>query len=186
MMEKIYKRKTKTVVCSNCGCNFDKFLSDVIVSEKKKRKMYCSRSCAGKSNVFKNNFFVKNMGNTNNFNSKTKLKDEFTEVRWFIRRIKSRTREFNVTVEYLKDLWNNQNICPYTGVKLVLPKTRGVNNPIYSASIDRIDSSIGYVIGNIQYVSMAANYMKGAMSHEQTIELCKTIADFWNKKQPFD
>lgn len=51
------------------------------------------------------------------------------------------------------------------------------NNPIYTASLDRIDSSKGYEIGNIQFISTAINYMKNTMSHEDTLKLCKIIAE---------
>ena len=50
------------------------------------------------------------------------------------------------------------------------------NNPIYTASLDRIDSSKGYVIGNVQFISTALNYMKNNMSHNDTIKLCNIIA----------
>lgn len=41
---------------------------------------------------------------------------------------------------------------------------------------NRIDSSKGYEIGNVQFISTAINYMKNTMSHEDTIKLCNIIA----------
>lgn len=55
--------------------------------------------------------------------------------------------------------------------------TKNHNNPIYTASLDRIDSSKGYEIGNVQFISTAINYMKNTMSHEDTLKLCKIIAE---------
>jgi hypothetical protein len=52
-------------------------------------------------------------------------------------------------------------------------------NPIYSASIDRIDSSLGYVKGNVRWVSRAMNWMKNEMTDEMTWELIRLIQ---NKK----
>jgi hypothetical protein len=49
-------------------------------------------------------------------------KDEFTGFREFLRRVKSRNYENNLDLNYLKELWEKQNICIYTGVKLELPK----------------------------------------------------------------
>ena len=50
------------------------------------------------------------------------------------------------------------------------------NNPIYIASLDRIDSSKGYIIGNVQFISTSINYMKNTMSHNDTLLLCNLIA----------
>ena len=50
-------------------------------------------------------------------------------------------------------------------------------HPLYTASLDRIDSSKGYEIGNVQFISTAINYMKNTMSHEDTLKLCEIIAE---------
>ena len=36
-------------------------------------------------------------------------------------------------------------------------------NPIYSTSLDRIDSKMGYIKGNVRWVSRAINWMKNDM-----------------------
>lgn len=51
------------------------------------------------------------------------------------------------------------------------------NNPIYTASVDRIDSSKGYIPGNIQFVSTCINYMKNTMSDSDIRLMCKYIAE---------
>jgi len=48
-------------------------------------------------------------------------------------------------------------------------------------SIDRIDSSKGYVEGNIQLVCRAVNYAKHALSQQEFIELCKEVVAFTSK-----
>jgi hypothetical protein len=45
-----------------------------------------------------------------------------------------------------------------------------------TTSLDRIDSSIGYVFGNVQIVCVMANYAKSDFSDEQMREFCKAIA----------
>jgi len=106
-------------------------------------------------------------------------KDEFTPFRYYFRNAKKRFKNFNLTLEYLKEIWEQQNgICPYTGIKLQLATyTTNHNNPIYTASLDRIDSSKGYEIDNVQFISTAINYMKNTMSHEDTLKLCEIIAE---------
>ena len=38
-------------------------------------------------------------------------------------------------------------------------------------SVDRINSSKGYVKDNIQFISIAMNHLKNNMTHEQMIEI---------------
>lgn len=89
---------------------------------------------------------------------------------------KTRSIEFNVTIEYL---WNQYLLqdkkCPYTGIVLNLsPKNSDTRTP-ENASLDRIDSSKGYIEGNVQWVLKRINSMKNDMSHNEFIELCSTI-----------
>lgn len=56
--------------------------------------------------------------------------------------------------------------CPYLGHKL-----RSSGRYSNSPSIDRIDSSKGYVKGNIQVISWEANQLKKQMTHEAFSEL---------------
>ena len=107
-------------------------------------------------------------------------RDEFTGFRDFLRRIKRRNYEYDVDLEYLKKVWDSCNVCVYSGVKLTLPTHIQNNNPLVTASIDRIDSTKGYVKGNIQYISITANHAKNSMSHEQMLEFCGLIIE--NKK----
>lgn len=167
-------RKLITCICDCCGKAFEKPLSEYKRNISLKRSNYCSRSCSGKA-CNKNS---KNKGNPNSLIANNR-KDIYTPFRYYYRNAKRRYCEFDLTLEYLKELWESQKgICPYSGVKLNLSTYTGLkNNPIYSASLDRIDSSKGYVKGNVQYVSICMNYMKCQLTHEQTIKLCQLIAD---------
>ena len=84
--------------------------------------------------------------------------------------------DFKITIEYAWDLFNKQNgKCAISNLPLNMKrdqtgKYRG------TASLDRIDSSIGYVEGNVQWVHKDINMMKRSYSQEYFIELCKTIA----------
>ena len=46
-----------------------------------------------------------------------------------------------------------------------------------AASLDRIDSSEGYVAGNVRVVSWLYNHMKGPHSDADLYEICKIIVD---------
>jgi hypothetical protein len=94
--------------------------------------------------------------------------------------IKGRARkmgfDFEVTPEYLGKLLNDQNsLCILSG----LPLDFHSNHKNYSgtASLDRIDSSKGYLVGNVQWVHRSINYMKGSLSDDDFITLCRKIVE---------
>lgn len=170
-----YKQNRKLIIikCDCCGKEFEKPLSEYNRNLKLGRANYCSRACSGKS-CNKNN---KQKGNLSSLKFNVR-RDEYTPFRYYLRNAKRRYKDFNLTLEYLKELWENQKgICPYTGIALQLADYKNNHNsPIYTASLDRIDSTKGYIIGNVQFISTAINYMKNTMSHEDTCKLCNIIA----------
>lgn len=75
--------------------------------------------------------------------------------------------EFDLT----KDDLVFPEFCPLLNCKLTY--TGGKQNT--NASIDRIDSSIGYVKGNVQIISYLANLMKSRATEEQLIMFATNI-----------
>lgn len=63
--------------------------------------------------------------------------------------------------------------CPYLGIELSYNKKDGKKSNYFS--IDRIDSTKGYVKGNIQIISKQANIMKSNATIEQLINFCKGV-----------
>ena len=98
-------------------------------------------------------------------------------------------REVTITIDFLVELWHQQKgSCPYTGISLVLPyvvpktQVHGWTDdtpPHKRPSLDRIDSSKGYIPGNIQFVSQMANYAKNTASHDEMVRFCQAIAEHW-------
>lgn len=82
---------------------------------------------------------------------------------------KAKAKECTITVQYRKDLWEKPGGCyPYAGWELdnhSITREWG-NYKLHPrrASLDRIDSSLGYVPGNVQFVSVIANYAKNSFS----------------------
>ena len=171
------KRKMGECTCDNCGITFEKPSTEITRNNKLGRKNFCSRTCVGKNNT-KNFGDRKNSYNISQHSGHSR--DGYTGLRALLRRIKNKYHNYDVDLDYLKEVWDNQNTCIYSGVKLQLPKWKGINNPLYTASIDRIDSEKGYVKGNIQFISITSNHSKNSMSHEQMLEFCKLIVE--NKK----
>lgn len=76
--------------------------------------------------------------------------------------------EYNITAEYLFEVWNKQDgLCVYTGLPLKIGKGE--------ASVDRIDPSKGYVRGNVQWVVTKVNYMKWDSTEDEFLALCSLI-----------
>jgi hypothetical protein len=87
--------------------------------------------------------------------------------------------DFNITPEYLDELYNRNHFCVYTGIDLSYDNNLNVkDNPL---SIDRIDSNVGYVEGNIQFVHKNINMMKGILTHDDFINFCKMVANKYSE-----
>ena len=87
-----------------------------------------------------------------------------------------RNLEFNINVNQAYDLYIKQNKkCALSGVPINLNKVYKGNAESNTASLDRIDSAIGYVDGNVQFISIVMNHMKGDMSHKKTLEIIELI-----------
>ena len=84
-----------------------------------------------------------------------------------------RNIEWNLEYEYLADLLIDQDFkCSLTGWDI---DALSVGNN--TASLDRIDSSVGYVKGNVQWVHKMVNMCKQQYSQEDFIEMCKSVAN---------
>lgn len=85
----------------------------------------------------------------------------------------SRSLRFEIDLEYVSWLAEAQNYkCLYSGLDL---KFNGDFKQI-TASIDRIDSSLGYVEDNVCWVHKDINMMKQQFTEKRFIELCKLVA----------
>ena len=88
----------------------------------------------------------------------------------------------NITIEYLWNLYNKQNKkCALSGLDIKFSEKRIKGNIDYknmTASLDRIDSNIGYLIDNIQWVHKDINLMKNNLNEKYFIDLCNKICEF--------
>ena len=82
--------------------------------------------------------------------------------------------ELSITIEDVWKLYQRQGgKCALSGVELSLPLR--YNRP-GTASLDRVDNSMGYVAGNVQWVHKYINFMKGTLDQDFFISLCKDVA----------
>lgn len=91
-------------------------------------------------------------------------------------RAKQKGTEFLITVQDVESLWEQQQgLCYYSGLVMGL-EVEVSNSPSTNAvSIDRLDSSIGYVNGNIVLCCASVNVMKNALSIDQLKQLVDAL-----------
>lgn len=181
-------RSLITVICDQCGKEYLKPLSEYKRNKELGRHSFCSRSCSCKYNCVHSSDKMleysrseKNKQRLRSLNEIKRLKRPEVVFSYCLRNCRKRYKECTITLEDLQEQWNKQKgICPYSGISLLVPTyKKNHNNPIYSASVDRIDSTKGYIPGNIQFVSTCINYMKNTMSDEETRFMCKCIAEYF-------
>jgi len=81
-----------------------------------------------------------------------------------------------VTLDELVEIWNAQKgRCALTGWEMTMKLGSGVIPT--NCSIDRIDSSRSYEVGNVQLVCRAVNIAKSNLTPELFIMLCSAIAE---------
>jgi len=84
---------------------------------------------------------------------------------------KRNERPFNITMEYMLDLWKQQNgKCKYTNQSLFVEKEHPAG-----LSIDKLQPKLGYTQGNVQWVAWAVNRAKGDLDEELFIQMCKAV-----------
>lgn len=93
-------------------------------------------------------------------------------------RAKRKGHEFDIDVEYLHELFEQQNgKCAYSNVELTQSKSKIIN-----MSIDRIDNSKGYIKGNVVWVSSIVNSMKNDLTEDEFVYVINLIYENIVKK----
>ena len=95
----------------------------------------------------------------------------------------SRQLQFTISIEYIWDLFLKQDRkCALSGLPIHFP-SRFSDTRNKTASLDRIDSSKGYIEGNVQWVHKNINVMKLDFKEDVFIDYCERIMKNANVKQ---
>jgi hypothetical protein len=70
-------------------------------------------------------------------------------------------------------------LCALTGYPLLHCHAEDnlTTSALFNASVDRVDSSLGYVVGNVQLVGTRINLMKGDKSNDEFWSFCRKVTD---------
>lgn len=112
--------------------------------------------------------------NNRSFNGHEEIRGHFWAA--IRKRAKLRKIEFSLSI---KDAWNiyvKQNgCCALTGMPIGFGRSEHRNEN--TASLDRINSLLGYIKGNVQWVHKDVNRMKYSMSQEYFVNLCRMVTN---------
>jgi len=94
-------------------------------------------------------------------------------------RAKKKNQKFTINIEYIQELLEKQNYkCALTDISINCGRSTYKQRSTYKeqfASLDRIDSSQGYIPGNVQWIHKDVNKMKQDLSEERFVELCAAV-----------
>ena len=180
-MKKTIPQKTIECTCIECKHTFQKSIGEVNRKLKLNTPFYCSLSCSNKANYNHKTHKNRLLSHENKKHLRKicgNRRDKYTPFRMLLNRTKQRnTHQNNLTLDYIRQLWESQSSkCAILGHTLQLPSSNKKISHNDLASIDRIDSSKGYVEGNIRIVCATINYAKNKFDDTelyQFIKLCK-------------
>lgn len=121
------------------------------------------------------------------YNSRPEVKEIKKRWEWSIpgrlsaakKRSKKNNLKFNLTKEYLESIYPKNNICPLLNIALDWD-----SDPNHSStpSLDRIDSSKGYIKGNVQWISWRANSLKKDATPDELLMLAQNYKNIYDKQ----
>lgn len=173
--------------CKYCGIQFEKldreYRRQVKKTNRTKNDFFCSLSCSAKN---LNNNLSKSQKKKRNkrfrsiqpvgtqYAREKNTKGKFTKVLNKCRnRYKDKDYDFDIDEIYLTELWEKQDKkCALTGISIILENANYWN----SASLDRIDSNLGYIKKNVQFVCTPINLMKSNKSNSEVLEFIDLIS----------
>lgn len=182
----LIKNKPKT--CGKCGIHKKNviglrqgklsILEEFITKNKNNKNesiwVKCQCDCGNQYTILKRSFLVRKISDCNKCRKYDKYKSCLKNLNIYFSKIKSRALKNNVDFTITKDLLNDLIIKQNYKCKL---SNKSIKLDDGSASLDRIDSSKGYIEGNVQWVHKIVNFMKQELSQEIFLDFCKCVAE---------
>ena len=146
-------------------CNIELIIPDTYTNALKRQKYLRCRSCISKE---RKQYYLENQSQIRHKMLQRKIATPKNQI---LTRCKNRAKEYGIDFNLELDDIILPTQCPVFHT----PLTYGAKHPENRYSIDRIDSSRGYVKGNIQIISQLANTMKSNATKEQLDLFAKWI-----------
>lgn len=165
--KKIIKKQLEgTKICYKCKINKHVNQFDADIYGSKGLQSYCKKC--------RIDIDCKSLSKYDNF-----IRNLFQDLKT---RAKKKRLQLTISIDDIKNLYIKQNKkCAITGQKLThVKKKRDTIQHIinkWNISVDRIDSSVGYILDNIQLVGAIINRMKYTLNHNDFINLCHLIVN---------
>jgi hypothetical protein len=98
---------------------------------------------------------------------------------------KDRGLELSITKDDLQEIWVKQKgLCAITGIPMekvrAMKTSRNRYKNLYKASLDRVDSELGYTKENVRFVCAHVNVMKMDLTDEQLKFWCEAVVKGMN------
>lgn len=169
----------KEKLCTKCGVGFELsnfYTTGIKVNGEPKYNSWC-KSCISQK---QSEYHKKTWGPDKLQHSAFKRTKTVRSYLSYLRSHASRRGKGEViSVDALELLWHNQSgKCALTGWEMTMELGRGVVPT--NCSVDRINSNLGYEVGNVQLVCRAANVAKSNLTQKDFITLCKSVAENFN------
>lgn len=96
---------------------------------------------------------------------------------------KTRKLELSISIEDCWELFLQQNRkCALSGVDIIFTvRYKDFNKT--TASLDRINSKLGYITGNVQWVHKKINLMKRELTDKEFISYCEKVVEYNESKK---
>jgi len=156
------------LICGQCKKEMLYALKEYNRQTKKGRTIFfCGLSCARS---------YKNLNLTDEEKIKRKtLLGKYTKNRkrkftYYLNKSRNRDKECNLDEQYLESIWTEY--CKLSNIKIYIKNGKSNLN---TASLDRINSSQGYIKGNVQFVAYGLNLAKNNRTNEEMLAFIQEI-----------
>lgn len=139
------------------------------------RRLYCKCCVCGREQLVRKSRLEGKHTGCASCSSVKKACGDLTRTFWQQVEYAAQThnRELSIDMEYAWGVFQNQDgKCALSGIPIRISRRKTES----TASLDRIDSSKGYVKGNVQWVHKLVNRMKSDIDQDEFISFCKLIA----------
>lgn len=83
----------------------------------------------------------------------------------------------DLTDKIILEMLETTSVCTVTGIPFDYKPSESTKKNPYAPSLDRIDSSRGYIRENVRLVIWQYNLMKGEISDDELVVICKAVVN---------